>query len=275
MDYDVTLSITTYNEEKYLPILLDSIKSQKTNLKMDILVIDDSSTDKTLEIAKSYDGVRIIHNDRKSDVQYMRNTGLKEAFGKVIIFFDADVAISDNFVESMVRPIIDGKTDTTLCKTYAVLEAFYDVLPEKYSKSYVNFIRHCPRFMMKRFPVQFVPWLARWFKMMKNKKGFVSIWNVPNRTHTTGIATKTEIARKTGGWKVRIGDGDDAQYSNDVCHASSKVLWVGKCILFISRRRVFPADNGWITDILFKPIKKWYKHKIKKKNDNDYTQSIR
>ena len=86
MDYDVTLSITTYNEEKYLPILLDSIKAQKTNLKIDILVIDDSSTDRTLEIAKSYDGVRIIHNDRKSDVQYMRNTGLKEALGKVIIF---------------------------------------------------------------------------------------------------------------------------------------------------------------------------------------------
>ena len=65
MDYDVTLSITSYNEEKYLPILLDSIKSQKTNLKMDILVIDDFSTDKTLEIAKSYEGVRIINNDRK------------------------------------------------------------------------------------------------------------------------------------------------------------------------------------------------------------------
>ena len=282
MDYDVTLSITTYNEEKYLPILLDSIKSQKTNLKMDILIIDDSSTDKTLEIAKSYEGVRIIHNDRKSDVQYMRNTGLKEAFGKVIIFFDADVAISNNFVENMVRPIIEGKTDTTLCKTYAVLEAFYNVLPNNYSKSYVNFIRHCysksyvnfirhcPRFMMKRFPVQFVPWIARWFNMMKNKKGFVNIWNVPNRTHTTGIATKTEIARKTGGWKVRIGDGDDAQYSNDICDASSKVLWIGKCILF-----VFPTDNGWITDILFKPIKKWYKNKIKKKNDNDYSQSIR
>ena len=242
MDYDVTLSITTYNEEKYLPILLDSIKAQKTNLKIDILVIDDSSTDRTLEIAKSYDGVRIIHNDRKSDVQYMRNTGLKEALGKVIIFFDADVAISDNFIENMVRPIINGKADTTLCKTYAVLEAFYDVLPEKYSKSYVNFIKHCPRFMMKRFPVQFFPWIGRWVRMMKDKKGFVSIWNVPNRAHTTGIATKTEIARKSGGWKVRIGDGDDA---------------------------------GWITDIFFKSIKKWYRNKVKKKNDNDYSQSIR
>ena len=56
MDYDVTLSITTYNEEKYLPILLDSIKSQKTNLKMDILIIDDSSTDKHKPDNQSDDG---------------------------------------------------------------------------------------------------------------------------------------------------------------------------------------------------------------------------
>ena len=175
----------------------------------------------------------------------------------------------------MVRPILDGKTDTTLCKTYAVLEAFYDVLPDKYSKSYVNFIRHCPRFMMKRFPVQFVPWIVRWFKMMKDKKGFVSIWRVPNRTHATGIATRVEIAREIGGWEGCIGSGDDALYSTRVCNASKSVLWSKDCILFLSRRRVFPTDNGWITDILFKPIKKWYKNKIKNKNDNDYNQNIR
>ena len=53
----------------------------------------------------------------------MRNTGLKEATGKVIIFFDADTAISENFMENMVKPIINNKADTTLCKTYAILEA--------------------------------------------------------------------------------------------------------------------------------------------------------
>ena len=281
MNYDVSLVITTYNEEKYLPILLGSINNQKTDLKMEIIIIDDSSTDETLNIIKQYEkfirgGVsRLLHNDKKSDVQYMRNTGLKEATGKVIIFFDADTAISENFIENMIKPIINNKADTTLCKTYAVLEAFYDILPEKYSKSYVYFIKHCPRFMMKRFPVQFIPWILRWFNMMKKQKRFISVWRVPNRAHTTGIATKTEIARKSGGWKVKIGDGDDAQYSNDVCNESDKVLWVGKCILFISRRRVFPTDNGWITDIFFKPIKKFYKNKIRKNNDNDYTKNLR
>lgn len=275
MKYDVSLIIIAYNEEKYLPILLDSIMSQKTNLKMEIILVDDSSTDNTVNIAKSYNTVKVIHNDRKADLSYMKNNALSQCLGKVVIFFDSDLAISDNFIDNMVSPILEGKTDTMLCKTYAVLEAFYDVLPEKYSKSYVNFIRHCPRFMMKRFPVQFVPWIVRWFKMMKDKKGFVSIWRVPNRTHATGIATRVEIAREIGGWEGCIGSGDDALYSTRVCNASKSVLWSKDCILFLSRRRVFPTDNGWITDILFKPIKKWYKNKIKNKNDNDYNQNIR
>lgn len=282
-NYDVTLSITAYNEEKYLPILLESIKNQKTDLNIETLVIDDSSTDNTLNIVKQYNnfirgGVKLIHNDKKSDVQYMRNTGLKAALGKVIIFFDADTAISENYVENMVKPIINGKADATLCKTYAILEAFFDVLPEKYSKSYVCFIRHCPRFMTKRFPVQFVPWILRWFKMIKDKRKFISLWRVPNRAHTTGIAAKTEIARKSGGWKVKIGDGDDAQYSNDICNESESVLWAKKCVLYISRRRVFPLDNGWISDIFFKPIKKWYRNRIsknKQKDNNDYSRHFR
>lgn len=55
MNYDVSLIITTYNEEKYLPILLNSINNQKTDLKMEIIIIDDSSTDGTLDIIKQYD----------------------------------------------------------------------------------------------------------------------------------------------------------------------------------------------------------------------------
>lgn len=55
MNYDVSLIITTYNEEKYLPILLDSINNQKTDLKMEIIIIDDSSTDETLNIIKQYE----------------------------------------------------------------------------------------------------------------------------------------------------------------------------------------------------------------------------
>lgn len=67
MNYDVTLAITAYNEEKYLPILLESIKNQKTDLNIETIVIDDYSTDNTLNIAKEYDN--FIRGGGKNNTQ--------------------------------------------------------------------------------------------------------------------------------------------------------------------------------------------------------------
>lgn len=272
--YDVTLVITTYNEEKYLPILLDSIKNQNTHLSIEVIIVDDSSTDSTLKIAEE-SGHKIIHNDRKSEVDYMRNLGLDNANGEVVIFCDADIALSKNYIERMVSPIIENKVDTTLCKTYAILEAFYNVVPSEYSKSYLWFLNHFPKFIFKRFPVQFFPWLKLWIKNMKDKKKYLSLWTIPNRSHTTGIATRSCIAKSFGGWTVRIGDGDDAKYSSDVFSKSDRIMWVKKSVLYISRRRVFPKNASWISDIFFKSFKKSYQRYIKRKDDNDYTNSIR
>lgn len=274
MSIDVTIVITTFNEEKYLPILLNSIKNQKTKLKIEVIIVDDSSTDDTLNIAKS-SGYKIINNENKSDVRYMRNLGLNVALGKTILFCDADVALSSNYIENMVGPIINGSVDTMLCKTYTILEVFYDIFPDNYSKSYVFFLKHSPKFLFRRFPVQLFPWLKAWFNNMKKEKKYLSIWTTPNRAHTTGIVTKTEISKSIGGWTVPIGLGDDAKYSLDVFSKSDKVLFDRKSVLYVSRRRVFPKDNSWIGMTLFGFIIKPYKKYIKKFDENNYSDSIR
>lgn len=272
-EFDVSLIITTYNEEKYFPILADSIENQKTSLNMEVIVVDDGSTDKTLELVSSYIAkndksknieYKLLNNDQPHDVQYMRNLGLKHALGKTILFCDADVALSDNYIDSMVLPIVGGRVDTMLCKTYAVLEGFYDIRPEAYSKSYDFYLKHAPKFMLRRFPVQLFPWLATWLKNMKREKKYLSIWTTPNRAHTTGICTKTSISRNVGGWNVRIGAGDDAVYSWDIFRGSDSILFDKKSVLYISRRRVFPKDSRWL-------IPKF----LRKKFINDYTKSAR
>ena len=50
--------LSTYNGEKYLPELLESVLAQK-DIYVDILARDDGSTDKTVETLKSYDRVKV------------------------------------------------------------------------------------------------------------------------------------------------------------------------------------------------------------------------
>ncbi len=277
-EFNVSLVITTYNEEKYLPILIGSIESQKTSLSMEVLIVDDGSTDKTLELVADYIAknekeenpspyirYKLINNDNPHDVRYMRNLGLNHALGKTVIFCDADIALSANYIDGMVSPIVNGHIDIMLCKTYAILEGFYDVRPDKYSKSYDFYLKYAPKFMLKRFPVQLVPWLVVWFENMKRHKKYLSIWTTPNRAHTTGICTKTSISRKVGGWNAPIGHGDDARYSLDIFEATENILFDRKSVLYVSRRRVFPHNAAnWL-------VPKF----LRKKFVNDYSQSAR
>ena len=50
----VSVCITTFNKQDYIEQALDSILSQKTNFEIEILIYDDASTDKTVQIIKKY-----------------------------------------------------------------------------------------------------------------------------------------------------------------------------------------------------------------------------
>ncbi len=84
----------TLNEEKYLGLLLESIKKQNF-ADYEIIIADAGSTDKTLEIAKKYN-CKIVPGGLPA---YGRNEGAKIAKGDTLFFCDADVVLPDNFFE--------------------------------------------------------------------------------------------------------------------------------------------------------------------------------
>ena len=86
----VSILIPAYNSEKYIGECIESALNQ-TYHNREIIVIDDGSTDKTLEIAKSYKSsvVRIIHQDNKGQCG-ASNRAFYESKGELIKFFDAD-----------------------------------------------------------------------------------------------------------------------------------------------------------------------------------------
>jgi len=88
----------TLNEEKYLPLLLESIKKQ--NFKdYEIIIADAGSKDTTLDIAKKYN-CKIIPGGLPAKG---RNEGVKSAKGDILFFLDADTILPEDFLTKALR----------------------------------------------------------------------------------------------------------------------------------------------------------------------------
>ena len=87
----VTVFIPAYNREKYIGDAIESVLSQ-TYTDFEILLIDDGSTDRTVEIMRSYTDprLRIIRNQKNLGIPKTRNKGLENARGQYIAMLDSD-----------------------------------------------------------------------------------------------------------------------------------------------------------------------------------------
>ncbi len=87
----VSVIMPAYNAEKYIAQAIESVLCQ--DVPLELLVIDDCSSDCTVEVAKQYaDGKKVvlICNDRNQGVAESRNIGIRRAVGKYVAFLDAD-----------------------------------------------------------------------------------------------------------------------------------------------------------------------------------------
>ena len=87
----VTVFIPAYNREKYIGDAIESILAQ-TFTNFEILLIDDGSKDRTIEIMRSYQDprVRIIRNEHNLGIPKTRNKGIEQARGEFIAMLDSD-----------------------------------------------------------------------------------------------------------------------------------------------------------------------------------------
>ena len=92
-----SIIIPTYNEEEYLPVLLDSIKKQDFN-DYEIIVADANSTDKTREIAKEYDCIVVDGGLPAAG----RNNGASIAKGDILLFLDSDLKLTEDYLRDVL-----------------------------------------------------------------------------------------------------------------------------------------------------------------------------
>lgn len=98
----VTVVVPCYNGERFVDRCLSSIERQ-TYKNLQVLLVNDGSTDGSVERAMAYPFVTIVNNDQNRGLSFSRNHGMELAQGKYIHFFDVDDEINSHFYESLVR----------------------------------------------------------------------------------------------------------------------------------------------------------------------------
>jgi len=103
----ISIIIPTLNEEKFLPLLIASIKKQSFS-DYEIIVSDGGSKDNTKKIALE-NNCQFIEDSVHRHPSWQRNGGATLAHGDILIFFDADTILQDGFLEKVVNEFKNKK----------------------------------------------------------------------------------------------------------------------------------------------------------------------
>ena len=126
----VSIIVPVYNVENYIERCLNSLVNQ-TFKDIEIITINDGSTDKSLELLNKYakEDIRVSVIDLGDEgVSYCRNLGIEKANGKYIMFVDSDDWIDSSMVEVMYKKAEENKLDLVMC---SYIREFKDHSKEK------------------------------------------------------------------------------------------------------------------------------------------------
>ncbi|MCH7323383.1 glycosyltransferase [Solibacillus sp. MA9] len=108
-DIKISIIIPALNEEKYIGKCLASISkaSKLFENQLEIIVVLNRCTDRTEEIAKSYNCIVIKNNDK--NLSKIRNAGVEIARGEIIVTIDADTQMNELLLSKVEENLISGK----------------------------------------------------------------------------------------------------------------------------------------------------------------------
>lgn len=149
----ISIIIPVYNVRPYVARCLDSVLKQ-THKKLEIIIIDDGSTDGSGKICDDYaekdSRIRVIHRGN-AGVSSARNLGKEIATGKWISYVDSDDTIEPNFCEEMLRCAQDKCVDY-VCSGY---KRIYPRGAEAYNTSFQRKVLKNDEFIYCLLNVQF------------------------------------------------------------------------------------------------------------------------
>ena len=106
----VSIIVPVYNVEQYIRRCIDSILNQSYK-NIELIIVDDGSTDSSPQIIKEYIDKAIIVTQRNKGLAAARNTGLSHATGDFLCFVDSDDYLLNDAIMSMLNTIQQTNAD--------------------------------------------------------------------------------------------------------------------------------------------------------------------
>jgi glycosyltransferase involved in cell wall biosynthesis len=100
--------IPTYNRAARLGYGLEALRRQDCNFTFEVIVVDDGSTDDTLEVVARFPEIRVISQTNKGPAA-ARNHGVREASGEIVLFTDDDCEPFPDWLTEMIKAFDDPK----------------------------------------------------------------------------------------------------------------------------------------------------------------------
>ena len=187
----VTIVIPTYNSENFIKRCIDKVIAQ-TYKNIEIITIDDGSSDNTVKILNDYKIITVLQNNTNQGPAYSRTRGLKEANGEYVTFLDSDDYWDENFISSTVN----------------FLEKYLDAVAV--STGYIGIDLKGNKSVAK-------PILCEEDADYYNSEGslcpdFFEFWSKYFGVLTGTVMMRTELAKKTGGQRSELRLTEDLEF---------------------------------------------------------------
>lgn len=106
---DLSIIIVSFNTKELLEKCLTSFFRFLKGISFEVIVVDNASTDGSVQVAKSFKGVKVIENKKNLGFGTANNQGAKTAIGKWLFFFNSDAYLIDNSLPKLLERLNKDK----------------------------------------------------------------------------------------------------------------------------------------------------------------------
>jgi len=117
----VSIVIPAYNEERFIGTLLERIRAVDLHphgFEMELIVVDDCSTDGTVEVVRRFPDVLLARHERNAGKGQAVRTGIEQATGDYVMIQDADLEYDPQDYVPMVQMLRSGRADVVYGSRY-------------------------------------------------------------------------------------------------------------------------------------------------------------